>query len=81
MYVHAVLHSAIAALIDATETHTKDQIRGSTLYTTLLPGNHDAQLLVEYGIAEIVFLDDVYKAKDFMKASKRIVERANIKIR
>ncbi len=79
--MHAVVHSAITTLIDATETHTKDQIRGSILYTTLLPGNHDAQLLVEYGIAEIVFLDDIFKDYNFMKASKRIMKKAKIKIR
>ncbi|XP_064405989.1 uncharacterized protein LOC135351023 isoform X2 [Halichondria panicea] len=39
-----VVHSAIAAIIDATERWTKDGISGSTLYTTLFPANRDAQI-------------------------------------
>ncbi len=71
----------MTALIEATKTRTKSQIKGSVLYTTLLPANRDVQLLVEYEISEIVFLDDVYKDKNFMKASKKIIKKAGIKIR
>ncbi len=79
--VHTVINSAISALSDATEKQTKAGIEGSILYTTLFPANRDAQLLVEYGITEIVFVEDVFKEYNFTKASKRIMKEANIKLR
>ena len=76
-----MVHSAIAAIIDATERWTKDGISGSTLYTTLFPANRDAQMCVDYGITTVVFIDDIYKDKPFTKASKIIMEKSDIKIR
>ncbi len=76
-----MVHSAIAAIIDATERWTKDGISGSTLYTTLFPANRDAQLLVDYGITTVVFMEDFYNDRMFTKASKSIMEKAGIKIR
>ncbi len=76
-----VVHSAIATIIDATEKWTKDDIKGSTLYTTLFPGSRNTQLLVEYGITTVVFIDDIYKHKPFTKASKKIIKKAGITIR
>ncbi len=76
-----MINSAIAALSEATETRTKHEIKGSILYTTLCPANHDVQLLVEYGIIEVVFIDDVFREYNFMKASKRIMKKTNIKLR
>ncbi len=76
-----MVHSAIAAIIDATETQTKADIKDSTLYTTLFPANRDAQMFVDYGITTVVFIDDIYKDKPFTKASKRIMKKADIKIR
>ena len=77
----SVVNSAIAAIIDATEAWTKDGISGSTLYTTLFPANRDAQMLADYGITTVVFIDDIFKHILPTKASKRIVEKARIKIR
>ncbi len=77
----SVVNSAIAAIIDATEAWTKDGISGSTLYTTLFPANRDAQMFVDYGITTVVFIDDIFKHILPTKASKRIVEKARIKIR
>ncbi len=76
-----MVHSAIAAIIDATEILTKDGIKGSTLYTTLFPANRDAQMFVDYGITTVVFINDCYKHKSFTKASKIIMEKARIEIR
>ena len=76
-----MVHSAIAAIIDATEKWTKDGIKGSTLYTTLFPAYRDAQMLVDYGITTVVFMDDCYKHKSFTKAAKNIMEKARIEIR
>ncbi len=76
-----MVHSAIAAITDATKALIKDGIKDSTLYTTLFPANRDAQMFVEYGITTVVFMDDIYKDKPFTKASKIIMEKAGINIR
>lgn len=49
-------------------------LEGSVLYTTLFPANTDAQWIVDCGIKEMVYLDNLYKKKTFCKAAKLILD-------
>lgn len=71
-----VLHGGMAAITDALMKHG-NKVEGSTLYITLFPDNKDAQLIRQYGIQEVVYIENKYFRSNFAQASKRILEGLN----
>lgn len=71
-----VIHGVRKAIIDALYNNSKEEWDKAepVLYTTLYPDNIDAQMICEVGIGEVVYLENKYKDRDFVKASKKILE-------
>lgn len=56
-------------------------LKGCRIYTTLFPCNECTKALIQKGIAEIIYLSDKYADTDGTKASKKMLDSANIKYR
>ena len=56
-------------------------VKGCKLYVTLFPCNECTKAVIQSGIKEIIYLEDKYADTDMIKASKRMLELANIKYR
>ena len=69
---YSVFHGAKAAIKDAYEN--KHSLEGSVLYTTLFPASTDAQWIVDCGIKEMVYLDNLYKKRICCKAARLILD-------
>lgn len=60
-----------AAIIDA--LIKKHDLKGTTLYATLIPDHIDSQFIREVGITKVVFVEDKFSKFAFTIASKRIL--------
>ncbi len=56
-------------------------LKNSRIYVALFPCNQCAQLIVQSGIKEVIYLSDKYKDTDGVIASKRIFDKSGIKYR
>jgi dCMP deaminase len=56
-------------------------VRGCSIYVALFPCNNCAKIIIQSGIKEVVFFSDKYKDTVKMKASRRMLEMAGIKLR
>ena len=56
-------------------------VRGCTLYVTLFPCNQCAKIIIQAGIAEVVYYDDKHFFKIETEASKLMLEKAGVKTR
>lgn len=72
-----IVHSEINAI--ANSDHTK--LSGSRLYATLAPCNGCAQLIIQSGIKEVIYLDDKHAAKPAFIAGKKLLDLAGIMYR
>jgi dCMP deaminase len=71
-----VVHAEPNAILNS----TKD-LKGCKIYTApIFPCNECAKLIIQSGIKEVIYLSDRYQEKDFMKASRRLLKAAGIKI-
>ena len=52
--------------------------KNCTLYVTLFPCNECAKLIIQSGIKKVIFLESKYEEKDSTKASKILLDKANI---
>lgn len=68
-----VVHAEANAILNS----TKD-LHGSRMYVDLFPCNECAKLIIQSGIKEILYLTDKYKDKDFVIASKRLLDMAGV---
>ena len=79
-YLHTkypyVVHAEANAILNSTRS-----LEGSTLYVTLFPCNECAKLLVQSGIKEVVYLQDLHHDSEETEASRRILKLAGIKLR
>lgn len=71
-----VVHAEANAILNS----TKD-LHGARLYVALFPCNECTKLLIQSGINEIVYLSDKYKDSNSVKASKRMLQLAGVKLR
>lgn len=71
-----VVHAEKNAIANATT-----DLKGATIYVSLIPCNNCAQLIVQKGIKEVVYLCDKYKDVDSFIAGAKILELAGIKTR
>ena len=72
-----VCHAELNALLNYSGTN----MEGAKIYTTLFPCNECTKALIQAGIKEIIYYSDKYKDTDSVKASKRMMHSAKIKIR
>ncbi|RPI17889.1 MAG: dCMP deaminase family protein [Ignavibacteriae bacterium] len=70
-----VVHAEANAILNS----TKD-LHGSRIYVALFPCNECTKLIIQSGITEILYLSDKYRETDIVKASKRMLEMAGVKM-
>ena len=56
-------------------------VKGCTMYVALFPCNECAKLIIQSGIAEVVFVSDKYHHKPEMVASRRLLGMAGVRYR
>lgn len=56
-------------------------LEGATIYISNFPCNECALEIVNFGISEVVYINDNYRDKTFTKAAKIILEKAGVKCR
>jgi dCMP deaminase len=70
-----VVHAEANAILNS----TKD-LHGARIYVALFPCNECTKLIIQSGIKEIVYLSDKYRDSDSVKASKKMLELAGVKM-
>lgn len=73
----SVCHSEMNAILN----RISSDVRGCTLYVTLFPCNQCAKIIIQAGIAEVVYYDDKHFFKIETEASKLMLEKAGVKTR
>jgi len=73
-----VCHAEFNAILN---TRNGSSLEGCTLYVTLFPCNECAKAVIQTGIKEVVYAEDKYKDTTLVKASKKLLTLAGVKIR
>ena len=73
-----VCHAEFNAILNTKGGHS---LNGCTLYVTLFPCNECAKAIIQTGIKEVVYASDKYKDQVGTKASRRLLELANVTLR
>ncbi len=71
-----VCHAELNAVLNSDTS-----LKGSTLYCTLVPCNECAKVIIQKGIAEVVYDSDKHAAVPAFMAGRRLLEAAEIKLR
>ena len=71
---HAVCHAAINAILNK----NAESLEGCTLYTTLFPSHEDAKMIIQAGIKEVIYYEDIYHSKTFSKAARLLFTKAKV---
>ncbi|MDW7773115.1 MAG: dCMP deaminase family protein [Desulfobulbaceae bacterium] len=72
-----VCHAELNAVLNSISA----DLRGSRIYVALFPCNECTKVIIQSGIREIIYLSDQYKNTDSVKASKTMLDLANIPYR
>ncbi len=72
-----VVHAELNAILNA---HGRN-LEGTKVYTALFPCNECAKAIIQSGIKEVIYLSDKYADTDLVKASKRMLKSAGVKMR
>jgi dCMP deaminase len=72
-----VVHAELNAILN----NRSASFEGNKIYTTLFPCNECTKAIIQAGIKEIIYLSDKYADTDSVKASKRMLQEAGVKIR
>ncbi len=72
-----VCHAELNAVLNSISA----DLTGSRIYVALFPCNECTKVIIQSGIREIIYLSDIYRDTDSVKASKVMLERANIPYR
>ncbi len=70
-----VVHAELNAILNSTK-----KLKNAKIYCTLFPCNECTKAIIQSGIKEIIFLSDKYKDTDSVKASKKMLALAKLKI-
>ena len=70
-----VCHAELNAILN---TRSGNSVNDCTLYVTLFPCNECAKILIQTGIKKVVYLDDKYHDDLSFRASRKILNAANI---
>lgn len=71
-----VCHAELNAVLNSNA-----DLRGATLYATLFPCNECAKVIIQKGIAEVVYDSDKHSAVPAFQAGRRLLEAAKVKLR
>jgi len=69
-----VVYAIVVAILAAIKKGSYNDLKESTLYTTLYPSNTCAQLIQEVGISNVVYTTKKFSKTKFRKAARRILE-------
>ena len=72
-----VCHAELNAVLNSITADLKD----SRIYVALFPCNECTKVIIQSGIKEIIYLSDKYKDTDSVRASKIMLDRAQIPYR
>lgn len=72
-----VCHAELNAILNKNSF----DVKGCTIYIALFPCNECAKLIIQSGISEVVYVSDKHHDKDEMKASRRLLDMAQVKHR
>ncbi len=70
----AVCHAEMNAILNKNSADVKN----CTMYVALFPCNNCAKLIIQAGIKKILYFSDKHKDKNETKASKRMMDLAQI---
>ena len=68
-------HSELNAILN----YRGGTLEGAKIYVSLFPCNECAKAIIQSGIKEIIYDSDKYADTDVVKASKRMLDAANVK--
>ena len=71
-----VVHSELNAILNARGR----ELNGCKLYVTLFPCNECAKAIIQSGIKEVIYEDDLYPDLPITKAAKKMFKSAQIKL-
>lgn len=71
-----VVHAELNAILNARGSN----LYGSKIYVALFPCNECAKAIIQSGIKEVIYLSDKYSDTDIVKASKKLLNSAGIKL-
>ncbi|QEN04940.1 dCMP deaminase family protein [Thiospirochaeta perfilievii] len=69
-----IVHAELNAILNS----IKSDLKGSKIYVGLFPCNECAKAIIQSGIKEIFYLSDKYRDSDIFKASKLMLDNANV---
>lgn len=70
-----VVHAELNAILNATQ-----KLEGCTIYVSLFPCNECAKAIIQSGIKRLVYEDDKYANTPAVKASKKMLNAAGVKL-
>ena len=72
-----VCHAEMNAILNKNSA----DVKGCAIYVGLFPCNECAKMVIQSGIAEVVYLSDKYHETNSMKASRTMLNMANVTLR
>ena len=70
-----VCHSELNAILN-----TRNDLRGSKMYVALFPCNECAKAIIQSGIKEVIYRDNLYPDSVATKVSIKMFKAANVKV-
>ena len=71
-----VVHAELNSILNA----GGKSLKGAKIYVALFPCNECAKAIIQSGIVEVIYLSDKYHNTDAMKASRRMLTSAGVKL-
>ncbi len=71
-----VVHAELNAILN----NRGVSLEGARIFVALFPCNECAKAIIQCGIKEVVYLSDKYSETDIVKASKRMLNAAGVKL-
>ena len=72
-----VVHAEVNAILNKCSAN----VRGATIYVALFPCNECSKVIIQSGIREVVYLNDIYHDTDACRASRIMFKMAGVKLR
>lgn len=71
-----VVHAELNSILNA----GGKSLKGAKIYVALFPCNECAKAIIQSGITEVIYLSDKYHDTDSMRASRRMLDSAGVKL-
>ena len=71
-----VVHAELNSILNA----GGKSLKGARIYVALFPCNECAKAIIQSGITEVIYLSDKYHDTDSMRASRRMLSSAGVKL-